>query len=166
MKYTGDYTYWLEEIRHYKDHTLEEAEEQIINIKNVTGNQALNTLYDTITNRYVFNLEINGEVKELTRGELSVYVKNEDPELRKRAYEELYRVYGDDGPILGQIYQSLVRDWRNEQVSLRKFNTPISSRNLANDVPDEVVNILLEKCHEKPGFIPEIFFLKSKTDWC
>ena len=162
MKHTGDYTYWLEEIRHYKDHTLEEAEEQIINIKNVTGNQALNTLYDTITNRYVFNLEINGEVKELTRGELSVYVKNEDPELRKLAYEELYRVYGDDGPILGQIYQSLVRDWRNEQISLRNFKTPISSRNLANDVPDEVVNILLEKCHENRDLFQKYFSLKAK----
>ena len=162
MKHTGDYTYWLEEIRHYKEHTLEEAEEQIINIKNVTGNQALNTLYDTITNRYIFNLDIDGEVKELTRGELSVYVKNEDPGIRKQAYEELYRVYGNDGPILGQVYQSLVRDWRNEQVSLRKFKTPISSRNLANDVPDEVVNTLLDKCHENRDLFQKYFALKAK----
>ena len=48
------------------------------------------------------------------------------PELRAAAYQELYRVYAQDGPILGQMYQTLVRDWRNEQVDLRHFNSPIA----------------------------------------
>ena len=37
IKVAGDYTYWLEQIRLYKPYTLSEAEEKIINIKNVTG---------------------------------------------------------------------------------------------------------------------------------
>ena len=37
----GDFRYWLEEMRHFKPHTLTEAEEKIINIKNVTGASAL-----------------------------------------------------------------------------------------------------------------------------
>ena len=45
-----------------------------------------------------------------------MYVRTADPDLRAKAYQELYRVYGNDGPILGQIYQTIVRDWRNEQV--------------------------------------------------
>ena len=116
MADSGDYRYWLEEIRHFKKYTLTEAEEKIINIKDVTGSSALNTLYAAITNRYTFKLEVDGEVKELTRGEISVYARHHDPDLRARAYQELYRVYGEDGPILGQLYQTLVRDWRNEQV--------------------------------------------------
>ena len=146
MAGAGDYRYWLEEMRHFKPHTLSEAEEKIINIKNVTGVSALNTLYDMITNRYTFQLKVDGEDKELTRGELMVYVRQHDPDLRAQAYQELYRVYGKDGPILGQMYQTLVRDWRNEQVSLRKFATPISARNLINDIPDAVVDTLLDVC--------------------
>ena len=57
MKSSGDYRYWLEEMRHFKPHTLTEAEEKIINTKNVTGINALTTLYDSITNRYVFKIE-------------------------------------------------------------------------------------------------------------
>ena len=124
MAGSGDYRYWLEEMRHFKPHTLTEAEEKIVNIKNVTGGSALRNLYDSITNRYVFKVEVDGEVQEMTRGELMVYARHHAPELRAAAYQELYRVYAQDGPILGQMYQSLVRDWRNEQVDLRHFSQP------------------------------------------
>ena len=73
MDGAGDYGYWLEEMRNFKPHTLSEPEEKIINIKDVTGFNAINTIYDTITNRYVFKLTVNGEEKELTRGELMVF---------------------------------------------------------------------------------------------
>ena len=63
MKESGDYRYYLEEIRHFKPHTLSEAEEKIVNIKDVTGMGALIPIYDAITNCYVFKLEVNGEVR-------------------------------------------------------------------------------------------------------
>ncbi len=159
---SGDYRYWLEEMRHFKPHTLTEAEEKIVNIKNVTGGSALRNLYDSITNRYVFKVEVDGEEKEMTRGELMVYARHHTPELRAAAYQELYRVYAQDAPILGQMYQALVRDWRNEQVDLRHFAGPISSRNLANDIPDEVVNTLLEVCERNAGVFQRYFRLKAR----
>jgi oligoendopeptidase F len=162
MGTSGDYRYWLEEMRHFKPHTLTEAEEKVVNIKNVTGGSALRNLYDSITNRYVFKVEVDGEVKELTRGELMVYARHHKPELRAAAYQELYRVYAQDGPILGQMYQALVRDWRNEQVDLRHFAGPISSRNLANDIPDEVVNTLLDVCERNAGVFQRYFRLKAR----
>ena len=162
MKDAGDYRYWLEEMRNFKPHTLSEPEEKIINIKDVTGFNAINTLYDTITNRYVFKLTIDGEEKELTRGELMVYVQQHNPDLRAAAYQELYRVYGEDGAILGMMYQNLVRDWRNENVGLRKFASPISVRNLGNDIPDEVVDTLLEVSRKNGSVFQRYFRLKAK----
>jgi len=162
MAVSGDYRYWLEEMRHFKKHTLSEPEEKVINIKNVTGANALETLYDSITNRYTFKLTVNGEEKELTRGELMVYVRTADPDLRAKAYQELYRVYGNDAPILGQIYQTLVRNWRNEKVNLRGFAQPISARNLANDIPDEVVDTLLEVCQRNSSIFQRYFKLKAR----
>jgi len=162
MKNSGDYRYWLEEMRHFKPHTLTEPEEKIINTKNVTGINALTTLYDSITNRYVFKVEVNGEIKEMTRGELMALVRSSDPDLRARAYQELYRVYGDDGLILGQMYQTVVRDWKNEEVTLRHFKTPISARNLANDLPDEVIELLLKVARKNIGTFQRFFKLKAK----
>ena len=159
---SGDLKYWLEEMRHFKPHTLSEPEEKIINIKNVTGASALQMLYRLMTNRYTFKVQVGDEVKEMTRGQLMVYVRQADPELRARAYQELYRVYGDDGTILGQIYQSLVRDWRNEQVTLRKHSSPMGVRNLINDLPDDVVNTLLAVCQRNTGIFQRFFKLKAR----
>jgi oligoendopeptidase F len=159
---SGDYRYYLEEMRHYKPHTLSEPEEKIINLKNVTGSEALTNLYDAITNRYVFKVEMNGEVKEMTRGELMSYVRQADPDLRARAYQELYRVYGDDGPILSQMYQTIVRDWRIENVNLRKFDTPLAARNLANDIPNDVVDTLLETARKNASIFQRFFKVKAR----
>ena len=162
MDVSGDYRYYLEEMRNFKLHTLSEAEEKVVNIKNVTGHSALINLYSAITNRYVFKLEVDGEVKELTRGELMTYVRGSDPDLRAAAYQELYKVYGEDGPILGQMYQTRVRDWRNENVDLRHFSSPISARNLGNDIPDEAVDTLLDVCEKNAEIFQRYFKLKAK----
>jgi oligoendopeptidase F len=159
---SGDYRYWLEELRHFKPHTLTEPEEKIVNLKNVTGASALNMLYASLTNRYTFQLEVNGEQKTLTRGELMTYVRQPDPDLRARAYQELYRVYGNDGSILGQIYQNLVRDWRNEQMTLRHFESPIAARNLVNDIPDGVVDTLLDVSRQNAGLFQRYFRFKAR----
>jgi len=162
MEESGDYRYWLEAMRLFKPHTLTEAEEKIINIKDVTGNKAIMNIYDSITNRYVFKLNVDGEEKELTRDGLSVYIRHQDPAVREAAYKELYRVYGDDGLILGQMYQALVRDWHNEQIDLRRFAQPISARNLSNNVPDEVVDTLLNVCEKNSLIFQRYFNLKAK----
>ena len=162
MAISGDYRYWLEEMRHFKKYTLSEPEEKIINIKDVTGVSAIHRLYDSITNRYTFKIGVKGEEKELTRGELMVHVRQPDPEVRAKAYQELYRVYGQDAPILGQMYQTLVRDWRNENIQVRGFASPIAVRNLINDIPDEAVDILLDACQNNAALYQRYFQLKSR----
>jgi oligoendopeptidase F len=162
MGTSGDYRYYLEEIRHFKPHTLSEAEEKVVNLKDVTGSNALVNLYDAMTNRYVFKLEVNGKVKELTRAELQPYIQGSDPDLRAKAYQELYRVYGEDGLVLGQMYQTRARDWYNENITMRKFSSPMAVRNLANDVPDEAVNVLMDVTKKNSKIFQRYFKLKAR----
>jgi oligoendopeptidase F len=162
MKDSGDYRYWLEEMRPFKPHTLSEPEEKVINTKNVTGVNALTTLYNSITNRYTFKIEVEGKTEEITRGELMMYARHHDADLRARAYQELYRVYSQDGPILGQMYQTIARDWHNEEVDMRHFAAPISARNLGNDLPDEVIETLLKVAEKNTVVFQRFFKLKAK----
>ncbi len=60
------------------------------------------------------------------------------------------------------MYQTLVRDWRNEQIDLRHFTSPIAARNLANDIPDEVVDTLLEVCQRNAALFQRYFQLKAR----
>jgi oligoendopeptidase F len=159
---SDDFHYWLEALRLQRPYTLSEPEERVINLKDVNGPSALLTIMSTMTDRYTFKLAVNGEEKELTRDELQVYYRHADPEMRAAAYRELYRVYEQDLPVLGQIYQSLVRDWHSENVDLRRFASPISVRNLANDVPDDVVDILLDVSHSNAYIFQRYFRMKAK----
>lgn len=162
LEASGDFRYWLEAMRNFKDFTLTEPEEKIINVKDVTGVNALNMLYDSITNRYTFEIERDGEVKVLTRGELMSLVRETDPDLRAKAYQSLFKVYEADAPILGQIYQAIVRDWRNENLDLRGFKKPIAVRNLVNDLPDPVIETLLEVTRQNTHHFQRFFRLKTK----
>ncbi|MGB2894885.1 MAG: M3 family oligoendopeptidase, partial [Anaerolineales bacterium] len=162
LEVSGDYRYWLEALRLQKPFTLSEPEEKVINLKDVNGTRALVTLNSIITNRYCFKIEVDGEEKEVSREELQVYYRDPDPALREAAYKELYRVYEADGPILGQIYQAIVRDWHSEGVDLRGYSAPIAIRNLANDIPDDVVDTLLEVCRKNAPLFHRFFKLKAR----
>ena len=159
---SGEYAYYLRKIRSFKPYTLSEKEEQVINTKNVTGVNALQQIYSMITSKYEFPLMVDGEEKLLTRGELMTYVTGSDEELRKAAYDSLYDVFSADGTVLGEIYQNIVRDWKNENLEMRGFDTALSARNLSNDIPDEVVNVLLEAAQENVDVFQRFFALKAK----
>lgn len=161
LAYAGDARYNLEQDRLFKDHTLAESEEQIINLKDINGISAMVTLYDMITSKFTFELEVEGEKKTLTRDQLMTYVRNPSPEMRAAAYQEQFRVYGREATVLAQIYTHRVRDWASENLKLRRFASPIAVRNLGNDVPDAVVNTLLDVCAEQAPVFHRYFKLKA-----
>jgi oligoendopeptidase F len=159
---SGDYAYYLESLRRYKPYTLSESEEKILNLKNINGSDALVNLYQMITNRFSFRLEVDGEVKELTRDELSAYARDPSPNVRAAAYREMYDVYSNEGSVLAQIYSHIVRDWANENLTLRGYASPIAVRNLYNDIPDTVVDTLLDVCRRNMDLFHRYFRLKAE----
>ena len=106
--------------------------------------------------------EIGGERQTLTRDALMANVYSPDGARRAAAYRELYRVYAGEAPILAQIYANRVRDWYNEQVTVRGYPSPIAVRNVANDIPDAAVDALLEVCRRNAPLFQRYFKLKAK----
>ena len=159
---SGDYRYYLDTIRKYKLHALSEAEEKIINLKNVTGADAIATFYTSMTNRFIFKLVVEDVPLEMTRSELISYVRQVDPDLRARAYQELFRVYTQEGPLLGQLYQTLVRDCYNENVLLRNYSSPLAARNFSNDISDDIVDTLMEVSQKNTGIFQHFFKIKAR----
>jgi oligoendopeptidase F len=157
-----DYRHFLEAMRLTRPFTLDEKSEQLINQKDADGMSALITLYSMLTNRLEFTITVDGETKTMPRDGLSVYIYSPDPELRAAAYQELYRVYAKEAPILAQIYTNRVSDWYNEQVTTRGYSSPIAVRNIDNDIPDEAVEALLAVCRQNASVFQRYFGLKAK----
>ena len=162
VRVSGDLNYFLTSLRRYKPYTLSEPEEKIINLKDVNGIEALVNIYEILTNGFTYNLEVEGELKKLTRDGLSTYYHHPSPEVREATYQELYRVYSGSKTVLAQIYFSLARDWGNEGIELRGYASPISVRNFGNNIPDPVVNTLLEVCQNNVALFQRYFNLKAR----
>jgi oligoendopeptidase F len=162
MRQARDYRYYLETIRRFKPHTLTEPEEQIVNIKNVTGRTAIRTMYDVVTNGFTFTLRVRGRRKTLTREALMAYLRHPKGPIREAAYQELYRVYSTHHDLLGEVYKALVNDWKAENLQLRHFSSAIASRNLGNDVPDQAVEALLSVCAKNREIFQHYFKLKAR----
>ncbi|MGZ8422818.1 MAG: M3 family oligoendopeptidase [Nitrospira sp.] len=146
----------------FKPFTLTEAEERVINLKDVNGIDAMVDLYEMITNKFTFRMEIDGQTKTLTRDQVSSFFSSPSAEVRESAFRELYRVYEENATVLAQMYIHRVRDWHTEGLELRGFSSPISVRNVDNDLPDEVVEILLDVCRKNAGLFQRYFKMKAK----
>jgi oligoendopeptidase F len=157
----ADHLHYLRDLRRLKPFTLDEKSEQIINLKDENGIGAINTIYSMLTNRLEFTLDVDGETKKLTRDGLMAYAFSPKPEVRAAAYRELYRVYEGEATILGQIYTNRVRDWHDEHVTLRGYPSPISVRNVDNDIPDQAVQVLLDVSRENAPIFQRYFRLKA-----
>ena len=158
----ADYRHFLQELRLFKPYMLEESSERIINVKDTNGIDAVITIYSMLTNRLEFELEVDGELQRLTRGEVMAHVYSPDPDMRAAAYQSIHKVYKEEAAILAQIYINRVRDWHNENVTLRSFDSPIAVRNLTNDIPYEAVDALLEAARRNAPLFQRYFSLKAK----
>ncbi len=157
-----DQRFFLEEQRRVRDFALDEAGEQLVNLKDADGIGGLLTVYSMLTNRLVFELEVDGEMRQMTRDELMGYVLSSDAGQREAAYREFYSVFEKEVKVLGQIYVHRVRDWYNENVSLRGYESAIDVRNVANDIPSAAVDRLLEVSRRNVGIFQRFFRLKAK----
>ncbi len=163
LKESGKNLYFLEHIRKLKEYYLSEESEKLINLKSVTGINAVVKLYEIVTSSFRFTLEADGEKKELSQSELSVFVRDKRKEVREKAYESLLGVYSKHQDVLGEIYSTVIRDLWNEKVKLRKYTSPISIRNKANDIPDEAVDTLLQTCRENSHLFARYFKAKAES---
>ena len=162
MAHSGDFRYHLETIRRFQPHTLSEAEEKIINIKNITGQSAVNQLYDIVTNGFTFTMRVGGKKQTMNRETLTAFLRSPKAALRESAYREMYRLYESHQDLLGELYKTLVNDWKAENLQLRRFTSPMATRNLSNDIPDQAVDALLSVCLKNAFIFQRYFSLKAR----
>jgi len=155
---SGKYRYFLEKMYQSKPYVLKEQEEKIINIKDVTGVSALNSIYNILCSQFQF--EFAG--KKIGQEELLTFVRSPSPNKREAAYRTLLEKYRAHKDIIGEIYRNIATDWREENIHLRGHASPINVRNFGNDIPDKAVEVLLKVCERNEPLFQRFFELKRK----
>ena len=162
MKDAGEITEYLSHKRLFAKYALSEPEERIINTLDVTGISALVKLYDKITNAFEYKMKIGNKSKTMTREELTNYVRSTNPKIRETAYKTILTKYTESKGVVGEIYQNIILNWRDEGIEIRGYESPISMRNIGNDVDDKTIESLLSICRKNSPVFQKFFVQKAK----
>ena len=161
------YGEYLRHKRLMAKYSLNESEEKIINTLEVTGPSALVKIYDRMTNNFEYSfIKKRGNKKTVktfnNKEKLLSLVRSSNADEREYAYKALFKTYEKNSGVLGDIYQNLVTQWRDENVSIRGFKSPISVRNIYNDIDDSTIEILLSVCKKNASLFHDYFMEKAK----
>ena len=132
------YRPWLRDVRSYRPHQLDDEIERVLHEKSITGRQAWNRLFDETMARIRFPLD----GKDLTSAEVFDILSGKDRDKREAAAKTISATLESQISLFALITNTLAKDKQIED-GWRKFERPISSRNLANQVEDEVVDALI-----------------------
>ncbi|TLX85045.1 MAG: M3 family oligoendopeptidase [Thaumarchaeota archaeon] len=162
MKSVGELREFLRNKRLLAKYSLTEPEEKIINTLDVTGHSALVKLYDKITNAFQFVVKIDGKTRKYNREEISQLIRSPKSRIREIAYKTLLSEYDRNKGVLGEIYQNIAQNWKDECIQIRGYSSPISVRNIGNDVDDKTVNVLLSLCKRNSDVFRTFFSQKAR----
>ncbi|MEM8949633.1 MAG: M3 family oligoendopeptidase [Pseudomonadota bacterium] len=133
------YRPWFRDVRSFRPHQLDDEIERVLHEKSITGRAAWNRLFDETMARIRFPLD----GKDLTSAEIFDLLSDKDRSKREAAGRSVAETLQSQISLFALITNTLAKDKQIED-DWRKFQRPISSRNLANQVEDEVVDALID----------------------
>jgi oligoendopeptidase F len=153
------YRPWLRDTRAFRPHQLSDEIEKLLHEKYVAGRAAWTRLFDeTIAD---LRFPIGG--KELTEAEALNLLSDGDPEIRREAALVIGEVLGKHARTFALITNTLAKDKEIED-RWRGFARPISSRNLANFVEDDVVDALIAAVRDSYPRLAHRYY-RLKAGW-
>ena len=152
------YAPWIRRVRAFRDHRLGDDLERLLHEKQVAGRDAWVRLFDETSARLRF--PFRGEA--LTQARAFDLLSSPDGRTRRAAARSISRVLADNAPAFALILDTLVKDKAVED-GWRSYPRPISSRNLENEVEDEVVDMLVATVREAcPRLSHRYYALKAR----
>jgi oligoendopeptidase F len=132
------YRPWLRDTRAFRPHQLSDEVEKLLHEKYIAGRAAWTRLFDET----IADLRFPFRGQELTEAEALDLLSDRNPAIRREAAQIIGEILGKNARTFSLITNTLAKDKEIEDC-WRHFPRPISARNLANFVEDEVVDALI-----------------------
>ena len=132
------YAPWVRDQRAFRPYQLSHELERLLHEKSVAGRAAWTRLFEQTMDALRFPLD----GRDLTSAGVLHLLADHDGAVRKRAARSLAQVLGANTRTFALIFNTLIKDKEIED-QWRGLARPISSRNLSNQVEDEVVDALI-----------------------
>jgi oligoendopeptidase F len=131
------YEPWLRDLRVFRPHQLSDEAERLLHEKSVAGRGAWVRLFDETMAGLRFPM---GD-ESLTSAEVLDRLSHRDVATRKAAAKSLGQVFSENIRLFAHVTNTLAKDKEVED-KWRNYRRPVSARNRANQVEDEVVDAL------------------------
>jgi len=176
MEYSDIEKYYIEEPRlkkyekmlkdefRYKEHTLSDNEEKLLsNLSKMIGNN-----YDTYELFKDCDLSFGnikdeeGNLVELTNSNYSLYIESRNREVRKDAFETLYKTYKQ----YKNTFASLISNNINEEISIskiKKYNSAIECSLYKDEIDLSVYDNLISSVNDGLNVLYKYYDLKKKV---
>jgi len=156
--FTARYAPWIDQVRAFRDYQLSDEAENLLHEREVVGRAAWNRLYDETLAAMRFPF---GDA-ELTMTEAFDKLADPDRAARAEAGQVIAGVLRDNSRVLTLVTNVLAKDKQIDD-DRRGYARPVSSRNLANQVEDEVVDALVSAVKDAyPRLSHRYYALKAK----
>ena len=153
------YQPWLRDVRAMRPHQLSDEIETLLHEKSVAGRSAWVRLFDET----MADLRFPYRNRKLTTTEILDLLSDNDGAVRKEAAKSLGAVLGENVRLFSLITNTLAKDKEIDD-KWRKFDRPVSSRNLSNLVEDEVVDALVDAVKDSYPRLAHRYY-KLKASW-
>jgi oligoendopeptidase F len=135
---TNKFKSWLENMRVYRPYQLADDLEKILHEKSVTGRASWSRLFDETMAGMRF--EVDG--RKISNSEIMSRMSDKDHLVRKKAAKAFGGGLEQNIKLFSLITNTLAKD-KDIEDKWRNFPRAVSSRNLSNQVEDEVVDALV-----------------------
>jgi len=149
---------WVRLVRAFRKHQLSLDMETMLIDRQPSGRGAWIRLFDEMSSSLSFPIDD----QHVPEAEIIDMMSDPNPETRKKAGMSRSQVLTDNSRTMGLILNTIAKDKQVDD-KWRKFPRPVSSRNLANDVEDEVVDQLADSVtNAMPKLSHRYYALKAR----
>ena len=157
------YKFMFDNILKEKPHILSKSEEELLaSVSDCLD--APSSIHNMLTNadmKFGEIIDEDGEKVELTEGNYSSFIKSKDRNVRKEAFESLFRRYKDLENTFATTLSSSIKNF-NFGAKIRKYNSALEASLKPNDIPVEVYKNAVKTIDENLNSLHRYVSLKKK----
>ncbi len=149
------YRHYLQSIRRYADHLLSSPEEQLLIEKAPVGSSSWTDLFEKVFGHLTFGEQKRGEEEVLS----DLY--SPDRAVRIQAADDMTAGLRSQHHIITHIFNTILAD-KMITDRLRSYPSWVSSMNLANELSDDTVTVLISSVTKRYDIVQRYYRLKKK----
>ncbi len=158
-----DYEIYLKEMNRYKKYTLSDEEERLL----ASLSKAFGNSYDTYellkdSDLSFPNFSVDKVEYELNNSNYSLYIEDNNREVRKGAFETLYKIYKQYKNVFGNLITSNIKE-EASIAKVRGYKSSLEASLYHDELDISILDNLINTINEKMEVLHKYYGLKKKV---